>query len=206
MTASTQSINEKTVNQTVFVKQRYGLGYSENQDSEGTYSSENEKVRRELAEKNEALSLALQTTRDKNEFLAEKIKVLESRPQEEQTWFDGQNAHHMYVNQAKGTRGKGIDFDQRKGERPFRPGKGKYGYIPYNRVCWHCGKNGHYINDCPKKRNLRNNHRNNVPMVVNLKDPAYNVPVPNYQRNNHYAKNYATNHPGKAKLRWVPKA
>ena len=29
----TQSINEKTVNQTVFVRQRYGLGYSENQDS-----------------------------------------------------------------------------------------------------------------------------------------------------------------------------
>ena len=63
----TQSINEKTVNQTVFVKQRYGLGYSENQDSEGTCSFKSEKVRRELAEKNEALSLTLQTTRDKNE-------------------------------------------------------------------------------------------------------------------------------------------
>ena len=97
----TQSINEKTVNQTVFVRQRYGLGYSENQNSEGTCYSEIEKVRRELIEKNKALSLALQTTRDKNQFLAEKIKVLESRPQEEQTWFDGQNAHHMYVNQAK---------------------------------------------------------------------------------------------------------
>ena len=68
----TQSINEKTVNQTVFVRQRYGLGYSENQESEGTYSSKNKKIRRELAEKNEDLSLALQTTRDKNEFLSEK--------------------------------------------------------------------------------------------------------------------------------------
>ena len=73
----------------MFVKQRYGLGYSENQDSVGTHSSESEKVRRELAEKNESLSLALQTTRDKIEFLTEKIKVLESRPQEEQAWFDG---------------------------------------------------------------------------------------------------------------------
>ena len=70
----------RTIDQTVFVKQRYGLGYSENQDSEGTHSSESEKVRRELAEENEALSLSLQTTRDKNEFLAEKIKVLETRP------------------------------------------------------------------------------------------------------------------------------
>ena len=69
----------------MFVRQRYGLGYSENQDAEGTHSSESEKVRRELAEKNKSLSLALQTTRDKNEFLIEKIKVLESRPQEEQT-------------------------------------------------------------------------------------------------------------------------
>ena len=126
----TQSINEKTVNQTVFVRQRYGLGYSENQESEGTCSSESEKIRRELAEKNEALSLALQTTRDKNEILSEKIKVLEGRPQEEQTWFDGQNAHHMYVNQAKGTGGTSIDFNQRKGERPFGHEKGKYGYIP----------------------------------------------------------------------------
>ena len=39
-----QSINEKTVNQTVFVRQRYGLGYSGNQDLEGTCSSETEKV------------------------------------------------------------------------------------------------------------------------------------------------------------------
>ena len=29
----------------------------------------------------------------------------------------------MYVNQAKGTKGKGINFDQRKVERSFRPGK-----------------------------------------------------------------------------------
>src|ERR1044071_3456444 len=107
----------QTVNQTVFVKQRYGLGYSQNQDSERTYSSENEKVRRELAEKNEALSLALQTTRDKNEFLSEKIKVLENRLHEDQTWFDGQNAHHIYVNQAKGTGGSGFDPNQRKDER-----------------------------------------------------------------------------------------
>ena len=112
----------------------------------------------------------------------------------------------MYVNQDKGTRGTGIDFNERKRERPFRPGKGKYGYIPYNRVCWHCGKNGHYINDCPKKRNLRNNYRNNASVVVNLKDPAYNVLVPNYQRNNYNVENYATNPPGKVKLRWVPKA
>ena len=111
----------------------------------------------------------------------------------------------MYVNQAKGTKGKDIDFDQRKVERPFRPGKGKYGYIPYNRVCWHCGKNGHYINECPRKRNLRNNHRNNASMVVNLNDPAHDVPVPNYQRSNYYVVNYATNQPGRTKLHGVPK-
>ena len=29
----------------------------------------------------------------------------------------------MYINQAKGTKDKGINFDQRKGERPFRSGK-----------------------------------------------------------------------------------
>ena len=83
----------------------------------------------ELAEKKEAHSIGLQTTRDKNEFLSEKIKVLEGRPKEEQTWFDGQNAHHTYVNQSKGTGGMGIDLNQRKGGRPFRPSKGRYDYI-----------------------------------------------------------------------------
>ena len=65
----TTSINEKTVNQTVFVKQRYGIGYPGKENSKDSCSAENEKLRRELVEKNETLNFALQTSRDKNQFL-----------------------------------------------------------------------------------------------------------------------------------------
>ena len=151
------SINSKTVNQTVFFRQRHGLGFSEGSNSNELKASEAEKLRRELIEKNENLSISLQTFKDKTEFLFEKIKVLESKPKGEQTWFGGQNAHSMYVNQAQGSKGKQIDFAQRKQERPFRPWKGKYGYVTYNRVCWHYGKNGQYDNECPHRQYQRRN-------------------------------------------------
>ena len=53
------SINAKTVNQTVFVRQRHGLGFSEEGNSNVLDSSEAEKLRRELIEKNENLSISL---------------------------------------------------------------------------------------------------------------------------------------------------
>ena len=45
------SINVKTVNQTVFFRQRHGLEFSEKSSSNVPESSEAEKLRRELIEK-----------------------------------------------------------------------------------------------------------------------------------------------------------
>ena len=77
---------------------------------------QHEKIRVELAGKNDSLSLALQTFKDRTRFLEEKIKVLEQNPQQnlpessnkgsprspkkENKWFEGQRAHTMYVKQA----------------------------------------------------------------------------------------------------------
>ena len=69
----TESIKEKTVNQTVFVKKRHGIGYINNKIND---DAEDEKARRELVEMNENLSTALATSRDRNQFLLEKIMVL----------------------------------------------------------------------------------------------------------------------------------
>ena len=64
------SIDEKTVNQTVFVK---------------------------------VLRKTLHETKAQNEYLAAKVKVLETEPATDKTWYANENAHNMYVNQAKGT-------------------------------------------------------------------------------------------------------
>ena len=78
----TDSIDDKTVNQTVFVKPRYGLGYYGPFEFDTEEQAEHKKIRVELAEKNESLSLALQTSKDRTRFLEEKIKVLEQNPQQ----------------------------------------------------------------------------------------------------------------------------
>src|ERR1044071_5213787 len=55
----------------------------------------------------------------------------------------------MYVNQAQGVaKPKG----KSKAEKPFRPGKGKYGYVQYYSWCRFCGNNGHTIHNCKKKQ------------------------------------------------------
>ena len=73
----TDSIDDKTVNQTVFVKPQYSLGYYGPSEFDTKEQVEHEKIRVELAEKNDRLGLALQTSKDKTLFLEEKIKVLE---------------------------------------------------------------------------------------------------------------------------------
>ena len=65
------------MNQTVFVKPRYGLGYNGPSEFDSEEQAENKKYRVELAGKNDSLSLALQTSKDRTQFLEEKIKVLE---------------------------------------------------------------------------------------------------------------------------------
>ena len=117
------SIDEKTVNQTVFVKARPGLGFSEDVSS----LSPQEKLNMELTEKADKLSKALRESKAQNDYLAEKVKVLETEPATSQTWYANENSHNMYVNQAKGKSASKINFQKQKSQTPFRPGKGKYG-------------------------------------------------------------------------------
>ena len=136
--------------------------------------------------------------------------MLEQQSKENQKWFNGQNAHKMYISQAQGTKGKNINFEQRKQEKPFRPGKGKYGNVVYNRVCWHCGKNGHTYHDCihkkkqmeenARKRNQKINNKKRTHTITDLNDPYYFIPASNPQTR------YQPNSPRKATLSWVPKA
>ena len=171
----TFAINDKTVNQTVFVRPRYGLGYRGPVEEESEEQVEFNKIRDEMAQRNENLSLALQTSKERTTFLEQKVRVLEvnsvqnkhqnsptSTPKssqgstpKEKKWFDGQPAHKMYVKQAKGKGTEQVDLVKQKNKQPFRPGKGKYGHVLNNRVCWHCGQNGHVIRDCQKKKDLR---------------------------------------------------
>jgi len=53
------SIDEKTINHTMFVKPRYGLGYNGPSEFDSKEQAEHEKIHVELAGKNESLSLAL---------------------------------------------------------------------------------------------------------------------------------------------------
>ena len=56
----------------------------------------------ELTEKTDKLSKALHETKAQNEYLVEKVKVLETQPTTSKSWYANENAHNMYVNQAKG--------------------------------------------------------------------------------------------------------
>jgi len=175
----TDAINDKTVNQTVFVRPRHGLGYRGPIDEESEEQVEFNKIRDEMAQRNENLSLALQTSKERTTFLEQKVRVLElnsvqntqqntsssgsnksqgSVPKEKK-WFDGQPAHKMYVKQAKREGTTKVDLVKQKNKQPFHPGKCKYGHVLYNvlynRVCWHCGGNGHLISDCQKKKDLK---------------------------------------------------
>ena len=47
--------------------------------------------------------------------------------------------------------GQGIDFDERKKFKPFRPSHSKYANISNHHVCWYCGNTRHYHHSCPKK-------------------------------------------------------
>src|ERR1044071_6504815 len=138
----TDSIDDNTVNQTVFVKPRYGLGYYGPSEFDTEEQAEHEKIRVELAEKNDRLNLALQNSKDRTLFLEEKIKVLEQHPQEnvlesskwsspkspkkDKKWFEGQRAHTMYDKQAQELSVKEPSPNQRRKQEPFRPSKGKY--------------------------------------------------------------------------------
>ena len=70
------SIDEKTVNQTVFVKARPGLGFSE----DASTLSPQDKLNMELTEKADKLSKELHKSKSQNEYLAAKVKVLETEP------------------------------------------------------------------------------------------------------------------------------
>ena len=91
-------IEERSVNQTVFVKAR-GLGYES--DDEKTL------IIKELKDKAEILDKALLASKSKNESLEEKIKILED-PEQTKLLY-GEKAHKMYVSQAQKTqKGKGV--------------------------------------------------------------------------------------------------
>ena len=212
ITELNESINKNTVNQTVFVRARTGIGYNSDVDS-SKCSSANEKLTRELNEKAETLDKALQICRSKNEFLEKKVKALEQPSGDNHSWFQGGKAHKMYVSQAQGNAAKTLD-PKLKDRKPFRPGKGKYGYVKYNEWCRFCGNNGHTIHTCKKKQALNNkaygSPNRNPREVSDLNDPSYfkHVSSPKGQgllRSPFPNTNQKANPPRKAELRWVPK-
>ena len=101
-----------------------------------------------------------------------------------------------------------------KDKRPFRPGKGKYGYVKYNEWCRFCGNNGHTIHRCKKKHALSNkpykSPTNNTREVFDLNDPSYFEHVPSTKgqkpvNNPSPNVNKKTNQPRKGEPQWVPK-
>ena len=115
-------------------------------------------------------------------------------PKKEKKWFDGQRAHTMYVKQAQGVSIKEPNPNQRRRQEPFRPGKGKYGHVLYNRVCWHCGQNGHDVHDCKKKKDLEDS-RNKLKSVL-----PYNTVFKSRSLQGNKKKNSPNASPRKAKL------
>ena len=75
------SKDDKTVNQTVLVRPRHGLGYRGSSENETEELVEFGKIRDEMAQRNESLSLALQTSKERAKFLEEKVRVIEEKPQ-----------------------------------------------------------------------------------------------------------------------------
>src|ERR1044071_7545151 len=76
ITNLTELIDKKMVNQTVFVKEKIGLGYNpDGSQAKGNLS--HEKLNQELSLKAETLDKALQACKSRNEFLEEKVKALE---------------------------------------------------------------------------------------------------------------------------------
>ena len=86
ITELNDSINKNTVNQTIFVRSRTGIGYDSDVGS-SKCSSVNEKLTRELSKKAETLDKALQICRSKNEFLEKKVKALEQPSGDNHSWF-----------------------------------------------------------------------------------------------------------------------
>ena len=141
----TKSIDDKTVNQTVFVKARPGLGY---EDGPNTVTSASDKLAKELTEKIDNLDKALQTSKSNNKYLKDKITVLEKGPQNNKKWFHGEPAHNMYVKQAK-AESQNVKLQKK---RTYYPGRGKYGWSGYFKVCTYCGDNGHKHYECAAKQ------------------------------------------------------
>ena len=175
-------------------------------------SSAHEKLTRELTEKAETLDRALETCRSKNEYLEKKVRVLEQDPKGSKTWFNGEKAHTMYVKQAQGN---SVPKNQQEKKRPFRPGKGKYGYVQYNSWCRFYGNNGHTVHDCKKKHALNarsyTSCYNTETEVHDLNDASYYEPAPpikTFKRASRfrYQRNSKSTNPRKAELLWAPKA
>ena len=106
----------------------------------------------------------------------------------------------MYVKQAQGVSIKEPNPNQRRRQEPFRPGKGKYGHVLYNRVCWHCGQNGHVIHDCKKKKELENSRNKHKPVL------PYNIVFDSSSVQGNKTKNSPNTSPRISKLKWVEKA
>ena len=96
----TKSIDAKTVNQTVFVRARPGLGYS---PEDATSCSQDVPLTISLTAKIESLSKELQSCKSKNDHLEHKMQALEENPKDTKRWFHGKKAHQLYLKQVKHT-------------------------------------------------------------------------------------------------------
>ena len=154
--------------------------------------------------------------------MAEKVKVLETEPATAETWYANENAHNMYVSQAKGNSASKIDFEKQKSHTPFRPGKGNYGNCQYNFWCRFCGNNGHTIGDCRKRKAMkakRKEKKNNVATGKTASATCGSNPASCKSSSTASIKSYnscdsnvtsnpkspKSNSPRKAELRWVLK-
>ena len=100
---------------------------------------------------------------------------------------------------------KKVDLKEIKRREPFRPGKGKYGHVLYNQLCYHCGKNGHTIKDCMKKKDLQESKSQAKSSSSKKQDSSSISTVSNTVSMQETRIEKTVSIPRKAKLSWVPK-
>ena len=98
----------------------------------------------------------LQSARDRNHHLEEKVRTLEQHLNG--NWYDGQPAQKIYLRQAEGNLPRVHSKERARERRISRPIKKHYSG-DYYKICWHCGNNGHIKKDCEKAKQFTEDHK-----------------------------------------------
>lgn len=100
-------------------------------------------VKDTIKRRKERRELERESLVDRNTHLEDRVRIIESGITGETEWYIGKTAHNMYLKQARSYTRNDISFK----ERNFRATKyplEKYRGIQAQRICYFCGKNGHY--------------------------------------------------------------